>query len=172
MTSQYRSRITTPEKALSVVKSGQQVYVHNGCAEPEILVSALVQRASELHDVQILHMATFGRADYTAPRYAGHFRLRAMFLGANVRQAVQEGRADYTPIFLSEIEDLIASGALPIDVALLQCAPPDRYGYLSLGPSVDITHTVIEHARHVIVEINHQAPRTLGDSFVHVDRIH
>src|ERR1035437_5576830 len=106
MTNEYRSRITTPEKALSVVKSGQRVYVHNGCAEPEILVSALVQRASELHDVQILHMATFGRADYTAPRYAGHFRLQSLFLGANVRQAVQEGRADYTPIFLSEIEDL------------------------------------------------------------------
>src|ERR1035441_10669723 len=82
MTNEYRSRITTPEKALSVVKSGQRVYVHNGCAEPEILVSALVQRASELHDVQILHMATFGRADYTAPRYAGHFRLQSLFLGA------------------------------------------------------------------------------------------
>src|ERR1039458_10025193 len=94
MTNEYRSRITTPEKALSVVKSGQRVYVQNGCAEPEILGSALVQRASELHDVQILHMATFGRADYTAPRYAGHFRLQSLFLGANVRQAVQEGRAD------------------------------------------------------------------------------
>ena len=172
MTNEYRSRITTPEKALSVVKSGQRVYVHNGCAEPEILVSALVQRASELHDVQILHMATFGRADYTAPRYAGHFRLQSLFLGANVRQAVQEGRADYTPIFLSEIEDLISSGALPIDVALLQCAPPDRHGNLCLGASVDITHAVIEHARHVIVEINDQAPRTFGDSFVHVSRIH
>jgi acyl-CoA hydrolase len=172
MINDYRSRITTPEKALSVVKSGQRVYVHNGCAEPEILVGALVQRASELHDVDILHMATFGRADYAEPRYAGHFRVQALFLGANVRQAVQEGRADYTPIFLSEIEDLIVSGALPIDVALLQCAPPDRHGNLSLGPSVDITHAVIDRARHVIVEINDQVPRTLGDSFVHVSRIH
>ena len=172
MPTDYRSRITTPENALSVVRSGQRVYVHNGCAEPEILINALVQRASELRDVEIVHMATFGRAAYAEPRYEGHFRLRAMFLGANVRQAVQEGRADYTPIFLSEIEGLIASGALPIDVALLQCAPPDRHGNLSLGPSVDITHTVVEHARHVIVEINDQVPRTLGDSFIHVSRVH
>jgi acyl-CoA hydrolase len=172
MTNDYRSRVTTPEKALSVVKSGQRVYVHNGCAEPEILINAMVQRASELHGVEIMHMATFGRASYAEPRYDGHFRIRAMFLGANVRQAVQEGRADYTPVFLAEIEDLIVSGALPIDVALLQCAPPDRHGNLSLGPSVDVTHAVIAHARHVIAEINDQVPRTLGDSFVHVSRIH
>jgi acyl-CoA hydrolase len=172
MRNDYRSRVTTPEQALSAVKSGQRVYVHNGCAEPENLLNALTRRAADLHGVEIMHLATFGRATYADACYEGHFRIRSMFLGANVRQAVQEGRADYTPVFLSEIEGLIVSGALPIDVALLQCAPPDRYGNLSLGPSVDVSHAVVEHARHVIVEINDQVPRTLGDSFIHVSRVH
>jgi acyl-CoA hydrolase len=172
MDNEYRSRVTTPEQALRVVRPGQRVYVHNGCAEPEILVKALVQRAAELRDVEVLHMATFGCADYVEPQYEGIFRHRALFMGGNVRRAVQEGRADYTPIFLSEIEGLIHSGRLPIDVALLQCTPPDRHGYMSLGTSIDITHAVVERARHVIVEINEQAPRTLGDAFVHVSQAH
>ena len=172
MMNDYRSRLKTSEEALSVVRSGQRVYVHNGCAEPEILVNALVQRASELHNVEILHMATFGRAAYADPQFEGHFRHRGLFLAGNVRQAVQEGRADYVPIFLHEIENLIRSGDLPIDVALLQCSPPDRNGYMSLGTSVYITHAVIDQARHVIVKINDQAPRTFGDSFVHVSRVH
>jgi 4-hydroxybutyrate CoA-transferase len=172
MDNEYRSRITTPEQALSVVKSGQRVYAHNGCAEPEILLKALVARAAELRDVEILHMATFGYADYVEPEYEGIFHHRALFMGANVRRAAQEGRADYTPIFLSEIEDLLRSGALPIDVALLQCAPPDRHGYLCLGTSVDITHTVVQQARHIIVEINDQVPHTFGDAFIPVSRVH
>ena len=170
--SEYRYRITTPERALSVVRSGQRVYVHNGCAEPEILVKALVDRASELRDVEILHMATFGKAEYVEPRYEASFRHRGLFLAGNVRQAAQEGRADNTPIFLHEIEGVIRSGDLPIDVALLQCAPPDEHGYMSLGTSVDITHAVLDQARHVIVEINDQVPRTFGDTFVHVSRVH
>jgi 4-hydroxybutyrate CoA-transferase len=168
----YRSRITSPERALAAVRSGHRVYVHNGCAEPKTLVDALVQRGMELRNVEIMHMATFSRAEYVDPRFEGHFRHRALFMGGNVRQAVQEGRADYTPIFLSEIEGLLASGALPIDVALLQCAPPDIHGNLCLGTSVDITHTVIERARHIIVEINDQMPRTRGDTFVHVSQVH
>ena len=168
----YRSRIASPERALAAVRSGHRVYVHNGCAEPKTLVDALVQRGPELRNVEVMHMATFSRAEYVEPRFEGHFRHRALFLGGNVRQAVQEGRADYTPIFLSEIEDLLDSGALPIDVALLQCAPPDSHGNLCLGTSVDITHTVMERARHIIVEINPQMPRTCGDTFVHVSQVH
>src|SRR5262249_11616284 len=125
----------------------------------------------ELHEVQVLHMATFGIADYILPEYEGHFRHNALFIGGNVRKAVQEGRADYTPIFLSEIESLFTSGALPIDVCLLQCTPPDPYGYLSLGPSVDASLTAAQCAKHVIVEINDQMPRTLGDTFLHVSRV-
>ena len=133
MTSDYRSRIMTPDQALAVVRSGQRVYVHNGCAEPVELVKALTRRGPELRDVEVLHMATMGIADYSLPEYEGHFRHNALFIGGNVRKAVQEGRADYTPIFLSEIEGLFTSGALPIDVCLLQCTPPDNYGYMSLG---------------------------------------
>lgn len=171
MKGDYRSRVTTADEALAVVKSGQRVYIHNGCAEPVELVKALTRRGPQLRDVEVLHMATMGIADYTLPEYEGHFRHNALFIGGNVRRAVQEGRADYTPVFLSEIESLFRSGALPTDVCLLQCTPPDNYGYMSLGPSIDISVTVAECSRHVIVEINDQMPRTLGNAFLHVNRV-
>ena len=171
MNGDYRSRIATADEAVAVVKSGQRVYIHNGCAEPIELVKALTRRGPFLHDVEVLHMATMGIADYSLPEYEGHFRHNALFIGGNVRTAVQEGRADYTPIFLSEIEGLFTSGALPIDVCLLQCTPPDAYGYMSLGPSIDASLTAAQCARHVIVEINDQMPRTLGDTFFHVSRV-
>ena len=171
MTGDYRSRIVTADEALAVVQSGQRVYIHNGCAEPVDLVKALTRRGPELRDVEVIHLATMGIADYSLPEYEGHFRANSLFIAANVRRAVQECRADYTPIFLSEIEGLFRSGALPVDVALLQCTPPDNYGYMSFGPSIDITVTVAQCARHVIVEINDQMPRTLGDAFVHVSRV-
>jgi acyl-CoA hydrolase len=157
--------------ALAEVRSGQRVYIHNGCAEPAELVKALTRRGAELEDVEVLHMATMGIADYSLPEYEGHFRHNALFIGGNVRKAVQEGRADYTPIFLSEIEGLFTSGALPIDVCLLQCSPPDQYGYMSLGPSVDASLSAAQCAQRVIVEINDQCPRTLGDTFLHVSRV-
>jgi 4-hydroxybutyrate CoA-transferase len=147
------------------------VYLHNGCAEPIELVKALTRRGHTLEGVEVIHMATMGIADYSLPEHEGHFRTNALFIGGNVRRAVQEGRGDYTPIFLSEIEGLITSGELPIDVALLQCTPPDTYGYMSLGPSIDVSLTVAQHARHLIVEINDQMPRTLGDAFLHVSRV-
>ena len=166
----YRSKITTAGRALEAVKSGQRVYIHQGCAEPEDLVRALIARGPELRDVEIIHMATMGNADYTRPEFEGHFRHNAFFIGANVRQAVQQGRADYMPIFLGEIEGLLESGAMPIDVALIQCTPPDNYGYMSLGPSIDITLTAAKYARHVIVEVNGRMPRTMGDTFLHVSK--
>ena len=171
MTSDYRSRIVTPDEALAVVRSGQRVYIHNGCAEPNELVKALTRRGPELRNVELLHMATMGYAGYTLPEYEGHFRASSLFIGGNVRQAVQDGRADYTPVFLSEIEGLFTSGELPIDVCLLQCTPPDNYGYMSLGPSIDVSLTAAQHAKHVIVEINDQMPRTHGDTFLHVSRV-
>jgi 4-hydroxybutyrate CoA-transferase len=172
MASSYRSRLTTADNALEAVQSGHRVYIHNGCAEPVDLVAALTRRGPLLHDVEIVHMATMGIADYSAPEYEGHFRINSLFIGGNVRRAVQEGRADYTPIFLSEIEGLLRSGSLPIDVCLLQCTPPDRDGYMSLGASVDVTRAAVEASRYVIAEINDQAPRTLGDSFLHVSAVH
>lgn len=171
MTSYYHSRLTTAVKALEAVQSGHRVYVHNGCAEPLDLVAALTARGPILQGVEILHMATMGVADYTRPEYEGHFRHNSLFTGCNVRRAVQEGRADYTPIFLSEVEGLFRSGALPIDVCLLQTTPPDDYGYMSLGTSIDVTLAAVEASRHVIVEINPQMPRSLGDSFLHVSSV-
>jgi 4-hydroxybutyrate CoA-transferase len=170
MSESYRSKIVTAEQALGVVKSGQRVYIHQGCAEPEALVKALIARAPELRDVEVIHLATYGNADYTRPEYEGHFRHNAFFIGPNVRRAVQEGRADYTPIFLSEIEELFRSGAMPLDVALISCTPPDHYGYMSLGPGVDVTLTAAQFARHLVVEINDQMPRTMGDTYLHVSR--
>lgn len=166
----YRAKVKTADEALSVMQSGQRVYIHQGCAEPEELVKAMVRRGRELRDVEVIHLATMGTADYARPEYEGHFRHNALFIGANVRQAVQEGRADYTPIFLHEIEALFRNGTLPIDLALIQCSPPDDYGFMSLGTGVDITLTAAKHARHVIVEVNDQCPRTLGDSFLHVSK--
>ena len=171
MNNDYRSRIVSADEAVAVVESGQRVCIHNGCAEPIELVKALTRRGPLLKDVELVHLATMGVADYSLPEYEGHFRTNALFIGGNVRRAVQEGRGDYTPIFLSEIEGLISAGQLPVDVALLQCTPPDPYGYMSLGASVDISLTVAQHARHVIVEINDQVPRTLGDAFLHVSRV-
>jgi acyl-CoA hydrolase len=171
MTNDYRSRIVSADEAVAQVRSGQRVYIHNGCSEPIELVKALTRRGPNLQDVEVIHMATMGIADYSLPEYEGHFRTNALFIGGNVRRAIQEGRGDYTPVFLSEIEGLFSSGALLIDVALLQCTPPDSYGFMSLGTSIDVNMAVAQCARHVIVEINDQMPRTLGDAFLHVSRV-
>ena len=168
---QYREKIVSAEQAIGFVRSGDRIYVHPGCAAPTTLTDALLQRAAGLHDVEILHLLTFGRADYTLPQYDGHFRHNGLFLGANVRNAVIEGRADYTPIMLSEIEALFCSGELPLDVVLMQLSPPDEYGYMSLGVGVECTLNAARCARHVIAEVNQQMPRTLGDSFLHVSKV-
>ncbi len=158
-------------QALEAVRSGARVWIQSGCGTPSTLVNALVARAAELRDVEIVHMMTLGSADYTKPEYEGHFRHRGLFLGANVREAVAAGRADYTPIFLSEIEGLFTSGALPLDVVLMQVSPPDGHGYVSLGTTVDCTLTAARCASTVIAEVNQQMPRTHGDTFIHVSRI-
>ena len=148
-----------------------RVYIQPGCAEPETLVGALIERGPFVRDVEIVHLLTMGRADYIAPEMAGHFRHNAMFIGANVREAVNDGRADYTPIFLGEIEWLFESGEMPIDVALIQVSPPDSHGFCSFGVGVDTTLTAAKKARFVIAQLNDQMPRTYGDSFIHVSDI-
>jgi len=170
-TDAYLTKVRTADEAIKVIKSGDRVYVHQGCAQPETLLEAMLRRAPELRNVELVHCATMGAADYALPQYEGHFRHTALFMGANVRRAVQQGRADYIPIHLHEIERLFTTGAMPLDVALVQVAPPDDYGYLSLGVSVDITLTAAQHARHLIVEVNDQMPRSLGDSFLHVSKV-
>ncbi len=167
----YQRKRTNAAEALRAVASGARVWIQSGCGTPSILVDALVARASELRDVEIVHMKTLGNADYTLPEYEGHFRHRGLFLGENVREAVAAGRADYTPIFLSEIENLLESGALPLDVVLMQVSPPDAHGYVSLGTTVDCTQTALHCANIVIAEVNRQMPRTHGDTAVHLSRI-
>jgi 4-hydroxybutyrate CoA-transferase len=158
-------------QALKAVRSGDRVWIQSGCGTPTELVSALVGRAPEVIDVEIVHMMTLGNADYTKPECEGHFRHRGLFLGANVREAVAEGRADYTPIFLSEIEGLFESGALPLDVVLMQVTPPDAHGFVNLGTTVDCTLTATRYAKVVLAEVNDRVPRTHGDTSIHVSQI-
>jgi 4-hydroxybutyrate CoA-transferase len=167
----HKTKLRTAKEALGCVTSRLRVYIQPGCAEPETLVEALMERAPYVRDVEIVHMMTMGTAPYVAPDMAGHFRHNAMFIGANVRDAINDGRADYTPIYLSEIEGLFESGDMPIDVALIQVSPPDAHGFCSYGVGVDTTLTAAKCARVVVAQVNDQMPRTFGDSFVHVDDI-
>jgi 4-hydroxybutyrate CoA-transferase len=125
-----------------------------------------------VQDVEIVHMMTMGSAPYVAAEMEGHFRHNAVFIGSNVRDAINEGRADYTPVYLSEIEELFESGAMPIDVALIEVSPPDSHGFCSFGVGVDTTLTAARLARYVVAQVNDQMPRTYGDSFIHVNKIH
>ena len=159
---EYRGKQMSAHEALKAVQSGNRVWIQSGCGTPSVLVDALVKRAPEVRDVEIIHMKTLGAADYTLPEYEGHFRHRGLFLGDNVREAVCDGRADYTPIFLSEIESLFETGQLPLDVVLMQVSPPDAHGFVSLGTTVDCTLTLVRYAKTVIAEVNRQMPRTHG----------
>ena len=168
---EYKKKLQTADEALRCVRSGTRVYIQPGCAEPEALVEALMRRAPELYDVEIVHMMTMGCAPYVAPEMAGHFRHNAMFIGGNVREAINDGRADYTPIYLSEIEALFENGEMPIDVALIEVSPPDSHGFCSFGVGVDTTLTAARCARYVVAQVNDYMPRTYGDSFIHISDI-
>lgn len=165
----WKSKLVKPEEAIKVVKSGYRVFIGSACATPQSLVRALTQINAE--DVEIAHILTLGVAPYAQEELAGKFRANAFFISGNVRQAVWEGRADYTPVFLSEIPELFRSGHVPIDVALIQVSLPDEHGFCSYGISVDITKPASESAKIVIAEINPNMPRTLGSSFIHLKDI-
>ena len=167
----YQSKVSTPEDAVSNVRSGQRVFIGSGAAEPQLLVKALADRGPELSDTQITHILTLGVAPYADPKLKDGFRHNALFIGPNVREAVAEGRADFTPVFLSEVPRLFRRGKMPIDVALIQVSPPDEHGYCSYGVSVDVTKSAAESARHVVAEVNPNMPRTLGDCFIHISNI-
>jgi acyl-CoA hydrolase len=164
-------RIVAPEQAVAGIRSGDRIYVHGQAATPASLLDALVGRAAELTDVSIVHLHTEGPGPHLAPEMAGHFRHRALFIGPNARQAVNEGRADYVPIFLSEVPALLSSGQLPIDAVLVNVSPPDAHGFCSLGTSVEAMHAAIRTARTVIAQLNASMPRTLGESFIHLSEI-
>ena len=168
---QYRSKLVTAHEAVACVESGMRVYIHPGCAEPEALVEALIGRAPFVNDVEVMHLLTMGASPYCVPEMAAHFRHNALFVGGNVREAVNDGRADYTPIFLGEVEALFESGEMPIDVAFIQVSPPDSHGYCSFGVGVECTLTAAKCARYVVAQVNADMPRTYGDSFIHVSEI-
>ncbi|HXY41396.1 MAG TPA: acetyl-CoA hydrolase/transferase C-terminal domain-containing protein [Vicinamibacteria bacterium] len=167
----YRQKVKTAEQAVAGVRSGEHVWLHAGCNNPEELVKALVARADELRGVEVTHLLTFGSADHVDPRYQGSFRHRALFTGPNVREAVNEGRADWVPVFLSEIPGLVRSRAIPVDVAFLHISPPDEHGFCSYGVGVECSKAAAESARTVVALVNHRMPRSLGDSFIHVSRL-
>ncbi len=166
----YHSKIKTPDEAARLICSGQRVYIHPGCAVPEVLLNAMCARASELENVEVIHLLTVGKSPYSVPEMEGHFRHNALFIGKNVRSAVNDGRADFTPIFLSEVPMLFFRGVLPIDVALIHVTPPDEHGYCSFGVGVECTKPATEVAKIIIAQVNPQMPRTLGDCFIHVDK--
>ncbi len=167
----YEGRKKSLKEALSMIKTGDHIFIGSACGEPQYLVRGLVEKADHLLDNEILHVHTLGVAPYAEPRYSDRFRMNAFFVGINTRGAVAEGRADYTPVFLSELPRLISQGMIPIDVALIQVTPPDEHGFCSLGVSVEITKTAAKKSKLVIAQVNRQMPRVFGDSFLHVSEI-
>lgn len=164
-------RIVSAENAVAGIRDGDQVFVHGGAASPSVLLDALAGRANELRDVGMVHFHIEGPAPHLAPEVADSFRHRALFIGANAREAVNEGRADYVPIFLSDVPELFTGGVLPLDAVLINLSYPDSNGYCSLGTSVDATLAATHVATTVIAQLNRAMPRTLGDSFAHIDEI-
>ena len=164
-------RTESAAEAVARIESGQRVYVHEASMVPVELVQALVGHAPQLADVEVVHLHTNGPAPYVAEGLEGHLRHNALFVGPNVRGAVQEGRADFTPVFLSEIPTMFREGPLGIDVALVQLSPPDQHGYCRLGLSAACARAAVDHAKVVIAEINPRVPVTSGNTAVHVSRI-
>lgn len=160
----------TPQEAVSVIRSGDRIFIHTAAAAPQILVQALAERGDELRNVQIYQLHTEGPAPYADEQYQDSFRVHSLFTGANMRDAVQDGRADFVPVFLSDIPRLFRRGVIPLDVAILQVSPPDAHGYVTLGVSVDTSLAAAQSAKVLIAEINPQMPRTQGDGNIHISR--
>lgn len=166
------SRLTTPDEAVKVIKSGDRVFLTGNASVPLPLLDALVKRAPELQGVEVCHPLTICPADYVAPEMEGHLRINSMFISANVRKAVNQGRADFTPVMLSEFPLLFKNGHLPLDVALIHVSPPDANGFCSMGAESGLTISAAEVAKVVIAQVNEQMPRTLGDTAMHLDKMH
>jgi len=164
----YSDMVMTARQAVARIRPGQRVFVGTGCAQPQELVETLTARSGELADTEIVHLLTLGAAPYADRKLTQSFRVNSFFIASNVRDIIQEGLGDYTPIFLSDIPRLFTSGQLPLDAALIQVSPPDEHGVCSLGISVDIVKSAAENASLVIAEVNPKMPRTLGDSFLSI----
>jgi 4-hydroxybutyrate CoA-transferase len=160
----------SPEEAVEIIKSGDRVFVQSAAAAPASLIEAMTNRAPKLKKVEVVHLHTEGPAPYVREELKDSFRVTSLFIGGNVREAVNSGRADYVPIFLSEVPLLFRRGIMPLDVALVQVSPPDRHGFCSLGISVDASKSAIEMAKHVIAQVNPKMPRSHGDGLIHISK--
>ncbi|MDZ7260753.1 MAG: 4-hydroxybutyrate CoA-transferase [candidate division KSB1 bacterium] len=168
---EYKSKLATPQEAVSLIKSGDRIYISGNAATPYVLLEALAQRKDELTNVEVTHVLLLGEDPLSKPEMEGHFRHKSLFVGPADRQAVNEGRADYVPIFLYEIPGLFTSGHLPLDVAIIHTSPPDAHGFLSLGVEIIASKAAAETSRKIIAQVNDKMPRTLGDTFIHVSRV-
>ena len=166
------NKIVTATEAIKTIRPGNRVFIGSACGEPQELVRAMTEYGDHLDDTEVVHVLTLGVAPYAQPQFASKFRPNAFFVGSRVRDAVSEARADYTPIFLSQLPGLFRSRRIAIDVALIMVSPPDAHGNCSLGVSVDITKAAVESAQLVIAQVNRHMPRTHGDCFLNVRQMH
>jgi len=167
----YKHKLRSPQDALRQIKSGSRVYIGTACGEPQLLVAALKEFGARLLDTEVINMLSLGVAPGAESKFKYNFWCNSFFLGPRTRQLASEGQVDYTPVFLSEVPALFKSRQIPIDFALIQVSPPDEHGFCSYGVSVDVTKSAAESATTIIAEVNSNMPRTLGDSFIHVDDI-
>lgn len=168
---EYKKKLVSAEEAVSDIKSGQRVYISGNAATPYVLVKSLSERKDELKDVELVHVLLLGDDPFSRLEMQGHFRHNSLFVGPADRKAINEGRADYVPIFLHQIPNLFYSGQMPLDVALLHLSSPDEHGFMSYGVEVLCSKAAAETAKKVIAQVNEEMPRVLGDSFIHVSRI-
>jgi acyl-CoA hydrolase len=168
----YKQKLVTAEEAVSGIKSGERIYISGNAATPYALMKALASRKAELRDVELVHVLLMGEDPLSKPEMEGHFRHNSLFVGPADRKAINEGRADYIPIFLHQIPDLFYSGQMPLDAAIVHLSPPDEHGFMSFGVEVLGSKAAVETAKIVIAQVNEKMPRVLGDSFIHVSRVH
>jgi len=160
----------SPEAALQHVQSGHRVFVHGSAVTPTTMMRTLAGQKDRLRGVELVFISVYGPMYVDQPGMEDHFHVNTMFVSASVRESVGAGRADFIPVFLSEIPELFKRGVLPLDGAIVQVSPPDGNGYCSLGPSVDVARSAVDNARYVIAQVNPQVPRTHGDGFMHVSQ--
>lgn len=167
----YRSRLVSAETAIERIRSNSRIYLGGGAGVPQVLEQTMVAHAGDFRSVEVVSVLTFAGGEYLAPEYANSFHHRALFIGNNARPAIQCGRAEYVPVFLSEVPRLFCDGTLPLDVALIQVSAPDEHGFCSFGVEVGVTKPAAECAKCVIAEVNAQMPRVWGDSFIHINKL-
>lgn len=170
--SQVRNKIVTPLQAFEDIRPGESVFIASGCAEPQHLARAFMKNYRKFLNVQVIHLLSMGSISFEDPELTDHIRLNSFFVGDQSREAVAMGQADYTPVFLSQLPEMLRSGQIKVDVALIQVSPPDSHGYCTLGISVETIRAAVECARYIVAQINPKMPRTRGDSAIHLDQIH